>query len=155
MCSSSSTHPFSHLSLLFLPFWSPDLLSATLSRKSHLAALEQLILSSLAAPKSSPLPTVFFLHLLSSVATREWLIIRVTRKIIKNKMKTPPSDGGLQICPSSVKFTSARNVNTKVKRKCEKWVKWSELYRITKKDPQKYISKTQACSQGSKILRGR
>ena len=27
--------------------------------------------------------------------------------------------GGLQICPSSVKFTSAKNMNTEVKRKCE------------------------------------
>ena len=27
--------------------------------------------------------------------------------------------GGLQICPSSVEFTSAKNMNTEVKRKCE------------------------------------
>ena len=54
-----------------------------------------------------------------------------------NNNKTKHFWGGLQICPSSVEFTSARNMNTRVKRKCEKWVEWSELYRITKKDPQK------------------
>ena len=30
-----------------------------------------------------------------------------------------PQNGGSQICPSSVEFTSVRNMNTEVKRKCE------------------------------------
>ena len=37
--------------------------------------------------------------------------------MLYKKLSSP--NGGLQICPSSVKFTSVRNTNTEVKRKCE------------------------------------
>ena len=39
--------------------------------------------------------------------------------MVKKKKKKPYSQRGLQICPSLVEFTSVRNMNTRVKRKCE------------------------------------
>ena len=41
------------------------------------------------------------------------------QKLILKKKKKKKKNGGLQICPSLVEFTSVRNMNTKVKRKCE------------------------------------
>ena len=58
----------------------------------------------------------------SSLAAREqptWEAVRKPQKIIIIKKAQAPRGGGLQICPSSVEFTSTRNMNTEMKRKCE------------------------------------
>ena len=45
---------------------------------------------------------------------------RSIRKTTKNNNKKAPAPrGGPQICPSSVEFTSARDMNTEVKSRCE------------------------------------
>ena len=43
--------------------------------------------------------------------------------------------GGLQICPSSVEFTSVRSMSIEMKWECEGRVKRSELYRRIKETP--------------------
>ena len=45
--------------------------------------------------------------------------LRKTAKIIILASSSSSGEGGLQICPSSVEFTSVKNMNIGMKRKCE------------------------------------
>ena len=69
---------------------------------------------------STPSPT---LCSLSNLAAPISLIPGVVRRVIMIEKKNHPKKtflgGGLQICPSSVEFTSVKNMNTRVKSKCE------------------------------------
>ena len=164
--SFSSFSPFSHSasSPFLCPFLS-QILGKSITHRSDLPSLRLLCFFFLLYPKTPQLYFFFlsvpFGHQNSSCMpcfsfTSSLIWPPKTAHSRGGKKKKHSSiRGGLQICPSSVEFTSVRNINTGVKRKCEKWVKWSELYRRKRKTP-KGTSRTQARSnQTNEDTRGK
>ena len=119
----------SSLSRNMLSFFSIQLpsnsLTAEPAQRAPAAAREPSLIppAPLFLPPKNPLTLWFFLSLKLS-ALFFFLVLSLVfltqlRSPKKNHKKSPVPRGGLQICPSSVEFTSARNMNTGMKRKCE------------------------------------